>query len=294
MTGPKPRLLVFFLTFITILLTHSIGSSASPFTVDESTVHVNGGFVGIRTSTPTTALDVNGDAQFGFGANKSTFTATGGLQLNYGLSAATASFTSSVSASSAALSATGSSIYALTSSTGIHVLNGRIKLESGSYVEWADGTKSTTATSGGGGGASGSYSEICADLTGVVGGASDNLRIGIAGSTLTVTTNASTTTVHWMASVADNTGGCTNSNQMAISFLVDGNFVSPMTATIACTAGGVMGASGGCAAMYCRWPLFLSAGSHTFAATWDNVSGGNSNTPRCAASAACRFCVETH
>lgn len=59
----------------------AIYSRASPFTIDGSTVYVNAGFVGVRTSTPVTVLDVNGDAQFGSGANKSTFTAAGLLKL---------------------------------------------------------------------------------------------------------------------------------------------------------------------------------------------------------------------
>lgn len=59
----------------------SIQAIASPFTIDGSTVYVNGGFVGIRTSTPVAVLEVNGDAQFGSGATKSTFTATGLLKL---------------------------------------------------------------------------------------------------------------------------------------------------------------------------------------------------------------------
>lgn len=59
----------------------SISTQASPFTIDGSTVYVNAGFVGVRTSTPATVLDVNGDAQFGSGATKSTFTAAGLLKL---------------------------------------------------------------------------------------------------------------------------------------------------------------------------------------------------------------------
>jgi len=66
------------LSFMSII---SVRSTASPFTIDGSTVYISGGLVGIRTSTPTTALDVNGDAQFGYGASKSTFTATGLLKL---------------------------------------------------------------------------------------------------------------------------------------------------------------------------------------------------------------------
>ena len=53
----------------------------TPFTVDGSTVYVSGGRVGIRTTSPATSLDVNGDAQFGTGTAKSTFTAAGLLKL---------------------------------------------------------------------------------------------------------------------------------------------------------------------------------------------------------------------
>jgi hypothetical protein len=70
-----------FVIAISFLPAIPIGANASPFTIDGSTVYVNGGFVGVRTSTPITVLDVNGDAQFGSGATKSTFTAAGLLKL---------------------------------------------------------------------------------------------------------------------------------------------------------------------------------------------------------------------
>jgi hypothetical protein len=73
-----PTIIVIAISFLSAL---PIGANASPFTIDGSTVYVNGGFVGVRTSTPITVLDVNGDAQFGSGATKSTFTATGLLKL---------------------------------------------------------------------------------------------------------------------------------------------------------------------------------------------------------------------
>lgn len=57
----------------------------------------------------------------------------------------------SVSATSATLSATGAQTYALTTSSGIHMTNGKLKLDSGGMIEWPDGTKSTTAAGGGGG-----------------------------------------------------------------------------------------------------------------------------------------------
>lgn len=58
----------------------------------------------------------------------------------------------SVSATSATLSGTGAQTYALTTSSGIHMVNGKLKLDSGAMIQWPDGTTSTTAASAGGGG----------------------------------------------------------------------------------------------------------------------------------------------
>src|SRR3569832_2316794 len=55
-----------------------------------------------------------------------------------------------IAGSSVTLSSSGAGAYDLTSSTGIHVLSGQIKLESGAYIKWADGSTSTTASAGGG------------------------------------------------------------------------------------------------------------------------------------------------
>lgn len=77
----RPKSLPILISSVCFFSALSIHSNASPFTIDGSTVHVNAGFVGIRTSTPITALDVNGDAQFGAGSTKSTFTAAGLLKL---------------------------------------------------------------------------------------------------------------------------------------------------------------------------------------------------------------------
>ncbi|UPT72885.1 MAG: hypothetical protein M0D55_13290 [Elusimicrobiota bacterium] len=56
-------------------------TAAAPFTVDISTLYVNGGQVGIATAAPQATLDVNGSAQFGSGVTKSTFTSSGLLRL---------------------------------------------------------------------------------------------------------------------------------------------------------------------------------------------------------------------
>lgn len=73
-----PTILILAGSVLSILIQRS---AATPFTIDGSTVYVSAGFVGVRTSTPITVLDVNGDAQFGSGATKSTFTAAGLLKL---------------------------------------------------------------------------------------------------------------------------------------------------------------------------------------------------------------------
>lgn len=56
----------------------------------------------------------------------------------------------SISATSATVSGTGAQAYALTTSSGIHILNGKLKLDSGAMIQWPDGTTSTTAAGGSG------------------------------------------------------------------------------------------------------------------------------------------------
>ncbi|MBI5625193.1 MAG: hypothetical protein HY924_15555 [Elusimicrobia bacterium] len=60
------------------------------FSVGNSSFVVLGSSIGIRTTQPAMALDVNGGAQFGAGAKKSTFSITGALNL-----ASDAAFTAS-------------------------------------------------------------------------------------------------------------------------------------------------------------------------------------------------------
>lgn len=85
------------------------------------------GKVGAGTANPATNLDVEGNAQFGSGTSKSTFTAT-----------------------------PGSATYALQLSSGITIANGGpVDLTTGGFIRFADGSISTTAAVGGGGGGSG-------------------------------------------------------------------------------------------------------------------------------------------
>jgi len=54
-----------------------------------------------------------------------------------------------IAASIVTLSSSGAGPYDLTSSTGIHVLSGQIKLEPGAYINWGDGSTSNTASPAG-------------------------------------------------------------------------------------------------------------------------------------------------
>lgn len=95
------------------------------------------GNVGIGTSQPETTLDVQGAAQFGSGASKSTFTAT-----------------------------PGGSTYALQLSSGVTIASGGpINLSNGGFIRFGDGTIMTSSTSTGGGGAgaasSSTYVRLC-------------------------------------------------------------------------------------------------------------------------------------
>ncbi len=112
-----------------MISTSATGASAMPNLFISS----SNGNVGLGTKFPATILDVNGSAQFGAGATKSSFTTTGSLALASG---------ASITGASATFSASGSNVYSLTSSSGIHILAGGLT--------WPDGTTSVTAAGGGG------------------------------------------------------------------------------------------------------------------------------------------------
>lgn len=68
--------------------------------------NLNTGNVGVGTQFPATTFDVNGNAQFGSGSNKSTFTTTGSLAMPSG-----ASITDLFNSANSLLATNGSSVY---------------------------------------------------------------------------------------------------------------------------------------------------------------------------------------
>src|SRR5205085_355147 len=66
---------------LSMLNNSTITVTGNAFSVGTSSFVIVGSSVGIRTAVPATALDVNEAAQFGYGANKSTFTNLGALLL---------------------------------------------------------------------------------------------------------------------------------------------------------------------------------------------------------------------
>lgn len=98
-----------------------------------------------------------------------------------------------VSATSVTLSGSGANVYSLTASSGIHIINGKLKLDAGAMIEWADGTTSVSSAASGGSVAYATMT-ISSDKT-------NNTLLGpcIAGSTLTIATSGRPVLVNLVA-----------------------------------------------------------------------------------------------
>jgi hypothetical protein len=133
-------------------------------------------------------------------AGSMTVQGPGGLGVTYGVA------TSTLTASSATLTATGSSVYTLTSSSGIHVLNGEIRLEQGAYIRWPDMRTSTTSSSGTG---------------------SNNFT-----STVTVGPSVYTTTANYAAILNNSPSLVVSTNIVGVTAVTITNILSSMTYTL--------------------------------------------------------------
>lgn len=130
----------------------------------------------------------------------------------------------SVLATSATLSGTGAQVYSLTTSSGIHLINGKLRFEAGGMIEWADLTKSTTASAGASGPIFNSTSVIrTANVS-----FTNNTFQCLSGSTLTMTTTGGDIAVFMSATVQNTTSGI----DTQLGFLQDGAWVNGAPALI--------------------------------------------------------------
>ena len=151
----------------------------------------SGGNVGVGTTSPDATLDVNGSAQFGSGATKSTFTAT-----------------------------PGAGTYALQLSSGMTLPQGA----TGVGIRWADGTTSTTAVT-----ASAAASTVFqTSITVNNAAATTNTTFTTCYATGTLTFSGGKAVV-WYNGGTRNSGGV--STFCTLNVLLDGSYISPWTST---------------------------------------------------------------
>ena len=92
----------------TATVTSTLTVQGNAFSVGTSTFVVTGSSVGIRTASPRTALDVDGEVQFGYSASKATISVSGGFTSPSSVTAShfdsqSANFTRSMTASTASI-----------------------------------------------------------------------------------------------------------------------------------------------------------------------------------------------
>lgn len=165
--------------------------AAAAMFVTSGTANLDGGFVQVDSVTTVGTSGVSfvqftglGEVTAGTGLVKSgnTIGISPTLNLPYGISAATGTFSSGVTASSGTFLATGAAQYSLKTSSGINVGTGQILIGSGGYVQWPDGTKSTTSSSGG----AGSAAVYISTSIGFASGTSNATTLAVAYATATV------------------------------------------------------------------------------------------------------------
>lgn len=156
--------------------------------------------------------------------------------------------------------------YSLMTSSGVYIKKGPLYLDAGSFVRWPDGTTSTTSASGASAGVKASTWVY------LNGGIFTQSAFGscLSGSTVTVTTGGSADIEVWFNGTVSNN----STQESALSFLMDGAFLSPMTASIAAAAPSPLSSQCQNAFFKIRF-VAPSGGSHSFCLTGRTQGGVN-------------------
>ena len=170
-----------------------------------------------------------------------------------------------IKASSGNFTGTGTTVFSITASSGIHMLNGRLDLEgTGAFIRFPDGTTQKTAPTAGAAAAVSSYTFMgTVSLTQTAFGAC------FAGSTVTLVTTGLPVTVSFSGAI-----NYSSVNDAGLAILIDGAFPTPLSTTV----GNYMTSFDN--AGRCKGATFvfnagaLSAASHTFCLTANGTGGG--------------------
>lgn len=178
--------------------------------------------------------------------------------------------TGPIAGSSITLSTTGAQVYALTTSTGIHILNGRLKLEVGSYIEWPDGKTSTTSATAASSTQNSTYTYLQNEYTDGVA----PMGPCISGSTITFTTSGNPVEIMFDFSQAHGASG----GGTRVQVLMDGAWIDDFGPSESMAP---MSRDPG-ASSTVWFPTYLryrtntapSAGTHSFCITFERTGGG--------------------
>lgn len=187
-----------------------------------------------------------------------------------------ADVTAAITASSATLTASGTNIYTLTSSSGIHVLNGKIKLDSGAFLEWPDGSVSKSASAS----AISTFTKFTTDYT-----TTNTTWTAVPGSTITLVMTGGRALVLFTCPVRAQATFSTPIGLLINGALVDGQHVGSGAAYGGLNSTNIDMDMGG----YVHLTESTYSGSTSFAVVFKSSGGTATLNP--STTAACQFTV---
>ena len=235
-------------------------------------------------------------ASFSGTVQAARYTATFGVEaasaaLTYGLTAGTGTFSSGLTASSGTFLATGATQYGVKTSSGISMGTGQFLFGLGGYVQWADGSKSTTASSGGG-----DVVFVSTSIT-IAAGSTNAAALGVAFGTATVTFTGTYNVACWLnAPVQDDSNGFPS----ASGLLLNGAFFGGQSSTVGLKDARIPAANTvGDLSFFVLIPKALISGSTTLGVLFNSSVSGNTlswapSTPATKATLPFLFCTEVY